>query len=87
MVDDYQIINHKIIVPFKEYIAFQYSTLLIKLGDPRVKYTKDIFDEVKKYSFILKKTSDKRIRLINIINRVCGLKITSKLLFVYYKVR
>ena len=84
MVDDYQIINHKIIVPFKEYIAFQYSTLLIKLGDPRVKYTKDIFDEVKKYSFILKKTSDKRIRLINIIN---GLKITSKLLFVYYKVR
>lgn len=69
------------------YIAFQYSTLLIYLGETKIGYKNTILKEIKKYKYLLGYGFDKRIKIIYYSSNLLGIKVTSKLLNIYHKIR
>lgn len=71
----------------KEYIAFQYSILLINLGNTNLEGTGEILKNAKKYKYLLKNSTDSRLKLIYSSLSILGFKFTTKLLFLYYKIR
>lgn len=68
-----------------DYLSFQYTTLLLNLGNKKLDKNGAIFKIAYNYKFLLNYTSDKRIVLISKCASLVGLRITSILVYYFYK--
>ncbi|WP_288222083.1 glycosyltransferase family 2 protein [uncultured Clostridium sp.] len=69
------------------YIAFQYSTLLVYLGKVNIGNNDAILKEIKKYRYLLRYGFDNRVKIIYYTSNILGIYITAKLLNLYHKFR
>lgn len=69
-----------------QYLAFQYSTLLIHIGKCNIDINNQTLDEIKKYKYLLKYSMDKRIILTDKFMQIFGLRATIKILYLYHKI-
>ncbi len=68
----------------ESFIAFQYATLLINVHLAGVK-DKEILKEVYSYRHLLISDAGSVVKLIYICNKFFGIRITSKLLYIYFR--
>lgn len=70
---------------FMGYVAFQYATIMINMHLCKEKIPKRLYKSIKEKSRLLKYDSYPQVRLINKVYRLAGFGITSRLLYIYFK--
>lgn len=81
------ITDEKLMQIYMGFFAFQYSTLLIVINSVKEReIRKSLFSELNRYSFLLKYNMDKKVKIINLLNNFIGLKNTSTILTIFYRV-
>lgn len=70
---------------YLDYVAFQYATALINVNICKDKVTREIKQNLKKYSYLLQNDGISSVKLINKCQKILGLCMTSKLLTLYFK--
>lgn len=67
------------------YTAFQYCTILINARLCRPQLPREKWEEIRQLSWLLQHDTNRIVKLIRMVHSVLGLKITSWLLLVYFK--
>lgn len=70
---------------FMGYAAFQYATIMINMHLCKEKIPNRLYKSIKEKSRLLKYDSYPQVRLINKVYRLAGFGITSRLLYIYFK--
>lgn len=68
---------------FMAYIAFQYCTVLINMNFDKI--DAELKNKIYSLKWLLRYDENSKVKLINTVSKLLGIQITSKLLFVYYK--
>ena len=68
---------------YMTYTAFQYCTLLINMNFDKI--DKDLEKKIFSLKWLLKYDAIPQVKLIHTVSRLLGIKLTSKLLFIYFK--
>ena len=69
------------------YLAFIYSTALVSLGRAKKHENQEVIKILSKHKFILKHAYWNNVKLIRLFVSVFGIKITSKMLKAYFKIK
>ena len=69
------------------YLAFPYATWLGQSYLVKDAKTKKDFEEMKQYRYLLRESNHPNVRLVNLVSRFLGLKLTARLLAYYLKKR
>lgn len=67
------------------YTAFQYATVLINARLCKPQLSREKWEEIRQLSWLLKYDANRIVKLIRMVHGVLGLKITSWLLLIYFK--
>jgi len=70
---------------YNSYVAFQYCTILINARLCRPQLPREKWEEIRQLSWLLQHDTNRIVKLIRMVHSVLGLKITSWLLLVYFK--
>lgn len=66
------------------FLAFHYTALLLQISNIK---NKELLYEIKEYDFLFKYSADKRTKVIGVIYKILGIRITAKLLKMIYDLK
>ena len=70
---------------YNSYVAFQYCTILINARLCKPQLSREKWEEIRQLSWLLQHDANRIVKLIRIVHDILGLKITSWLLLIYFK--
>ena len=73
---------------YLSYVAYQYATFLVCQAKVKLDQENKIYiDQMSKYSFLLKYSNNKKVRILYILNSVLGYKNLCRIMRIFYGVK